>query len=80
MKAPAAPLPAPERVTPVTVGATASAAGPSTMKAASRAIAWVPRPSAAALPAASAIEPPFSASAEAPTPIPSGSVSPSATR
>ena len=60
--------PSPISVTLVTTGA--AGAAPFTMKAAASATAWGPRASAAALPAPSAIVPPFSASAEAPTAMP----------
>ena len=76
MKAPPAPC-APgagaERVSPVTVGTTTSARAGCTNQE-PEATACVPRPSAAELPAPSAIVPPFSASAEAPmTRLPFGS-------
>ena len=64
----------PERVRPVTEASALTA------KAPSAAMAWAPRPSAAGLPAASRMVPPFSESAEAPTLTPSGSESPLATR
>ena len=73
------PWAVPEIETPVTVGATRSAAAPSTTAPESLLIAWAPKPSAAALFAASAIVPPFSASAEVPMLIPSASRSPRAT-
>ena len=81
MNAPLPPLPVPESVTPATVGATVSGGAaasvplPSTTKFASSPTACPPRPSVAALPPSSAIVPPFSASAEAPMPIPFGSLS-----
>ena len=74
--APPAPEPVPSGVTETTVGPTPSAAPPFTVKPPSFATAWLPRPSAAALPAPSRIVPPFSESAEAPTEIPSESASP----
>ena len=77
-KTPPAPFARPERVSPVTVGSTTSAAPPATTRSPS-VTAWTPRPSAAALFAASAIVPPFSASAEAPMPTPFESVSPETT-
>ena len=75
------------KVSPTTGDATATPATPggpralSTLWAAAAAIAFVPRPRpAAVLPSrASAIVPPFSASAVAPMPIPSESASPAAT-
>ena len=68
MNAPAAPCPLPTMVRLLTTGATGAA--PFTTKAAASATAWVPRASAAALPAPSAIVPPFSVSAAAPTAMP----------
>ena len=75
MKRPSAPCPVPESETPVTVGATWSAAAPFTVKPLWSPSAWVPRSRVAALPAASAMAPPFRPSAEAPTAIPLESVS-----
>ena len=75
MKTPPEPRPVPETVTPVTVGAVASAALPFTSKSASSPRAWVPRPSVALLFAASRIVPPFRVSAEAPTETPFASAS-----
>ena len=79
MKAPFAPMPVPDSETPVTVGPRLSAAFPDTLKSASSVTACVPRPSEAALFAASAIVPLFRVSASAATEIPFGSVSPEAT-
>ena len=79
MKRPSEPCPTPESETPVTTGPIASAAAPFTAKFVASVIAWVPKPRAALLPAASRIVPPFSVSAEAPTEIPFASVSPAAT-
>ena len=78
-KTPSGPVPVPESATPVTVGATASTAEPFTVNPLSFATAWVPRPSAAALPAASRIVPPFSPSAVRAAPTPFVSVSPATT-
>ena len=80
-KTPFAPVAVPAGVTPVTAGPTTSAAPPSTAKSASFAIAWLPKPSAAAfgVAAPSKIVPPFSASASASTEIPSASASPETT-
>ena len=75
MKVPPAPCALPESVTPATAGDRPSAAPPFTVKSAASLIAWVPRPSEAALPASSSIPPPFSASAVAPTAIPFESAS-----
>ena len=75
MKTPPAPCAEPESAFPVTAGARPSAADPFTVKALSAARAWVPRPSAASLDAASLIVPLFSPSAEAATAIPFASVS-----
>ena len=74
-KTPPAPRAVPETVTPVTVGATTSAAAAFTTMSPS-VIAWLPRSSVASLLAASRIVPPFSVSAAAPTLTPSVSVSP----
>ena len=79
VKTPPAPLPNPPGVTERIRGGAVSASDPFTGKAAAAVSAWVPRPSAAAFPAASAIDPPSRVSAEAPTPIPSESESPDAT-
>ena len=73
-KVPPPPLPLPESRTRVTDGARVSEPPPSTTTS-PFVIAWVPRPSAALLPAASAIVPPFSVSAEVPMLIPSASAS-----
>ena len=78
-KTPRSADPVPERDTPVTAGPRVSAALPLTVKSARSRSACVPRPSAAALPAASAIAAPFRVSAEAVTLIPFASVSPEAT-
>ena len=76
MKAPSDLFPRPDSVTPATVGPAVSAAAfPLTVKSASFVTAWVPRPSAALLPAASRMVPPFRASAAAATLMPSGSAS-----
>ena len=80
MKTPLAPRGVPDSVRPATVGTMTSVPSPSTVKSESSAIAWVPRPSAALLPAASAIVPPFSPSAEAPTATPFASWSALTTR
>ena len=48
-KTPPAAVAVPEKVTPVTVGTTASAPFPLTSKFASLVLAWVPRPSAASV-------------------------------
>ena len=68
----------PVTATPVTVGPRTSAAAPSTTRSPS-VTAWFPRPREAALFAASAIVPPFSASAEAPMLTPFASASPEIT-
>ena len=78
-KTPFAAVPVPPSEKPVTLGATMSAALPFTVKAESSPRAWVPRASVAALFAASAIDPPFRVSAEAPTETPFASVSPETT-
>ena len=72
---------APASASPATVGATASAAEPSTLKSAWSVIAWLPKPSAAAFGfvAASTMDPPFSVSAAAHTLIPSGSAAAAST-
>ena len=67
MKTPFAPSAAPASETPVTAGPTSSGQGPNTAPSGESVTAWRPRSNSAALPAASAIDPPFSASAEAPT-------------
>ena len=79
MKAPFEPIPLPESVRPRTIGPTSSAAFPSTRKRVLSVMACVPRPSIALLLAASAIVPPFRASASAAMLIPFESVSPEAT-
>ena len=79
MKTPFAPIPVPESARPVTRGPTASVPPPVTLKFASSASAWVPRPRAASLFAPSLIVPLFRVSAEAPTATPFASVSPEAT-
>ena len=79
MNAPPAPCPVPESAAPVTVGATRSAAAPSTRKSGSSAIAKPARESAGALFPESRIQPPASESAEAPTEAPFASASPRAT-
>ena len=79
MKAPPAPVPVPESERPVTAGERPSEPSPSTRKELSLLTACVPRPSAAALPARSAMLPEFSPSAEAPTLMPSASSSAAAT-
>ena len=76
MKVPFAPCAVPESRRPVTLGATASEAAPFTRKSPSLLTACVPRPSAASLPAASRIVPPFAASAVAAMLSPLASVSP----
>ena len=78
MKTPLAPCALPESAAPVTVGAMASVALPSTTASPS-VMAWSPRPSDALLPRASRMVPPFSESAEAPTLSPSESESVAAT-
>ena len=74
MKTPLAPCALPESAAPVTVGAMASVALPSTTASPS-VMSNAPRPSAASLPRASRMVPPFSESAEAPMESPSGSES-----
>ena len=79
MKTPFAPLGVPPGMMWVSVGRTVSESDPLTGKPEAFATAWFPRPSAAALPSRSAMLPPFSPRAEAPTPMPSASESPAAT-